>query len=98
MKCSTPRLRTLRLLGAVDGAVLLVRSVTPQVDGGASSPGSASESSVLAIPASGGAPRIVASFLRDTPIFEVQAPTFTGDVFWLNQGGRVFRLPGAALR
>ncbi len=89
-----PTIAQLRLLGAVNGAVLIVRNITPQADGGASS----TESSVLVIPASGGAPRIVASFLRDAPIFEVQAPTFTGDVFWLNQGGRVFRLPAAALR
>lgn len=89
-----PSVAQLRLLGAVDGAVLLVRDITPRADAGASS----SESSILVIPASGGAPRIVASFLRDTPIFEIQAPTFTGDVFWLNQGGRVFRLPAAALR
>lgn len=88
-----PTLVSFRLLGAVSGAVVLVRDVTAQPEAGAGS----SESSVLVIPPGGGAPRIVASFAGDAPIFELQAPTFTADVFWLNASGRVFRLPAAAL-
>jgi hypothetical protein len=89
-----PKVSTLRLLGAVSGAVVMAREVTPQADSGAVS----SESSVLVIPAAGGAPRIVASFVNDSPIFELQSPTFAQDSFWLNGSGRVFRLPAAALR
>ena len=88
-----PTVASLRLLGAVNGAVVLARAVLGRADGGV-----ASESSVLVIPAGGVAPRIVASFVRDAPIFELQAPTFSEDIFWLNASGQVFRLPAAALR
>jgi len=81
-----------RLLGAVSGAIVFSRDVTGE--GGAA----ISESSVLVIPAGGGAPRIVASFAHDSPIFELQAPAFSPDSFWLNASGRVFRLPAAALQ
>jgi len=84
----------LRILGVVGGAVLLVRDVV-RSDGGVAS---SSESTVLVIPAAGGPPRIVASFLHDTPVFELQTPTFSQDVFWMNGSGRVFRLPAAGLR
>ncbi len=89
-----PAVTSLRLLGAVNGALLLVRHVSAQIDAGVS----AAESGVLVVPASGGAPRIVASFTRDQPLFEVQAPTFSRDVFWINASGSIFQLPAAALR
>ncbi|MGO9833053.1 MAG: hypothetical protein ACLP1X_02425 [Polyangiaceae bacterium] len=94
-----PTISTLRILGAVDGAVVLARDVAPQPDGGDAAYGSsASESSVLVIPAGGGAPRIIASFVNDSPIFELQAPAFSADTFWVNGSGRIFSLPAGALR
>jgi hypothetical protein len=89
-----PKIERLRLLGAVNGAVVLVRDIAVQADAGVTS----SESAVLGIPAAGGAPRILASFVRDTPIFELQAPPFSPDTFWVNSSGRVFRLPAGALQ
>ena len=94
-----PTISTLRLLGAVNGAVVMARDVAPQPDAGDATYGStASESSVLAIPAGGGAPRIIASFVNDSPIFELQAPAFSADTFWVNGSGRVFSLPAGALQ
>ena len=90
-----PTVVRLRLLGAAAGAVLLVRDGSSLSDGGVLA--SSSESAVLVIPPGGGAPRIAASFSRDTPVFELQAPTFSPDVFWINASGRLFRLPAAGL-
>lgn len=89
-----PAVVRLRLLGAVNGAVLLVRDLAAQPQGGVA----ATSSSVLVIPPGGGDPRIVASFAKDTPTGELQAPSFSPDVFWLNSSGRVFQLSGAALK
>jgi hypothetical protein len=84
----------LRLLGAVNGAVVVVRDVTKDTEAGAPE----SESAVIIIPSGGETPRIAASFQADTPIFGLQTPAFTSDSFWLNASGRVFRLPAAALQ
>ena len=92
-KGSAPTTR-LRLLGAVNGAVLLARDATQSSDAGAAE----SEGSVILIPPDGSTPRIVASFRGDTPIFELQAPAFSPDIFWLNQSGRVYRLSAPALK
>lgn len=91
-----PTVVRLRLLGAVDGAILLVRDGTYRPDGGMVA--SSLDSTVLVVPAGGGAPRIVASFSHDSPVFELQAPVFSPDVFWINSSGRVFRLPAAGLK
>jgi hypothetical protein len=90
-----PAVETMQMLGAVNGAVVVVRVVTVDPDGGSSSP---RQSSVLVIPPGGGSPRIVASFVDDQPIFGLQTPPFTPDAFWLSASGRVFRLPAAALQ
>jgi hypothetical protein len=89
-----PTFGRLRLLGAVSGAVVLVRDTTANADAGNAS----SESVVLVVPPSGGAPRIAATFAQDTPVFELQTPTFSPDSFWINASGRVFRLPAGALQ
>lgn len=87
-----PATTHLRLLGAVDGAALVVRDATQRSDAGRA----AADGTVIAIPSDGSTPRIVASFRGDTPLAEMQPPTFTPDIFWLNQSGRVYRLsPGA---
>jgi hypothetical protein len=91
-----PTVVRLRLLGAVSGSVLLVRDGTSSASGGAGAP--SSESTVLVIPRGGGAPRIASSFSRDTPVFGLQAPTFSPDIFWINASGRVYRLPAAGLQ
>jgi hypothetical protein len=85
---------TLRLLGAVNGAVLIVRNSTQTVDAGPAT----SEAAVIVAPSSGSTPSIVASYRDDTPIFDIQTPAFSSDVFWLNQSGAVWRLSAAALR
>ncbi len=87
-----PKSVQLRLLGAVSGAVLLVRDSVQTNDAAVSS----TESTVLAIVPGAGSPRILASFAGDSPIFELQTPAFSHDAFWLNASGRVFRLPSAA--
>jgi hypothetical protein len=89
-----PTTTSIRLLGAVGGAALVVRNVAAQPDGGVP----LSESTVIVLPPNGGAPRIAASFQSDTPLFELQAPAFSPDLFWLNQSGRIFRLPAAAFQ
>lgn len=89
-----PTVSQLRLLGASAGAVIFARDVAGGIDGGARSP----ESSVLVLPAGQTAPRIVAGFVGDSPVFEVQAPSFTADVFWMNASGRIFRLPSGVLK
>jgi hypothetical protein len=89
-----PTVARLRLLGAVAGAVVLARDVTVKSDAGAG----LAESAVLIVPASGGPPRIAASFAHDTPVFELQTPAFSPDTFWVNASGRVFRLPRGALQ
>jgi len=90
-----PSITSMSFLGAVDGALLLERDVTPPADAGVGA--SVTESSILVIPSGGGTPRIVASFQGDRPL-AIRAPTFSPDTFWLNLSGRVFRLPAAALR
>jgi hypothetical protein len=90
-----PQFERLRLLGAVGGAAVLVRDVSAGPDAGA---GASTQSSILVIPAAGGAPRIVASYVNDTPLFELQVPAFSPDTFWVNQSGKVFRLPAAAVQ
>jgi hypothetical protein len=87
-----PKSVQLRLLGAVSGAVLLVRDSVQTYDAAPS----ATESTVLAIVPGAGSPRILASFAGDSPVFELQTPAFSRDAFWLNASGRVFRLPAAA--
>jgi hypothetical protein len=89
-----PTFGRLRLLGAVNGAVVLVRDTMANADAGNAS----SESAVLVVAPTGGAPRILASFAQDTPIFELQTPAFSPDAFWVNASGRVFRLPAGALQ
>jgi hypothetical protein len=91
----TPQFERLRLLGAVSGAAVLVRDVNAGPDSGVGAP---TQSSVLVIPPGAGAPRIIASFINDTPLFELQAPAFSPDTFWVNRSGKVFRLPAAAVK
>jgi hypothetical protein len=91
---SAPPTVRLRLLGAVSGAVVLARDTALLSDAGPA----ATESTVIVLPASGSSARTVASFRDDGPIFELQVPTFTPDVFWMNQSGRIFRLAAAGLR
>jgi hypothetical protein len=92
-RAAPPAVR-LRLLGAVSGAVVVARDTTLVSDAGPP----AAESAVIVLPASGSSARTVASFRDDAPVFELQVPTFTPDVFWMNQSGRVFRLAAAGLR
>ncbi|MGH7439375.1 MAG: hypothetical protein ACRENE_27115 [Polyangiaceae bacterium] len=89
-----PTVSQLRLLGAASGAVIFARDVAGGVDGGAKSP----ESSVLVLAAGQTVPRIVAGFVGDSPVFALQAPSFTPDVFWMNGSGQIFRLPGQVLK
>jgi hypothetical protein len=84
------------LLGVIDGTVLLARTESTTTDGGA--PGVRS-SSVLAIPAHGGAPRILADSARDYPMLGLQAVTYDADwVYWLNSSGDLFRFGRGALQ
>lgn len=84
----------LRLLGAVSGALVLARDTALLSDAGPAE----TESTVIVLPAGGSSARTIASFRDDGPVFELQVPTFTPDVFWMNQSGRIFRLAAAGLR
>jgi hypothetical protein len=83
-----PELTQVALLGAVDGAALLTRIEYPRR--GAGTPAVRS-SSVLLMPSSGGAPRIVADFVRDYPMQGLS--TDDEHLFWLNMSGGLFALP-----
>ena len=87
---------TLWLLGAVDGAVLLART---ESEGGDAGPSSIRSSSVIVLPARGGAPRIVADYARDYPLLGMQVVAVDADwVYWLNSTGELFRLARGALQ
>jgi hypothetical protein len=87
---------TLWILGIVDRAVLLAATEATTSDAGEASLRS---SSVLLIPAGGGAPRIVADFARDNPILGFQGVAYDADsVYWLNQSGDLYRLARAELQ
>ncbi len=87
-----PTRSSLWLLGVVGGTVLVAQTQS----------GSASESvasaSVIALPASGGPPLIVADFANDYPILGLQALVADATaMYWLNSSGDVFQLPRAGL-
>ena len=84
------------LLGVVDGAVILARTENDITDAGA---GPIRSSSVIVLPASGGAPRIVADFARDYPILGLSALVTDADsVYWLNSSGDLYQLSRGALK
>jgi hypothetical protein len=84
-----PARTTLWILGVVDGGVLLASTESAVSDAGENSLRS---SSVLLIPAGGGAPRIVADFSRDNPILGFQAVANDAEqVYWLNRSGDLYR-------
>jgi hypothetical protein len=87
---------SLWLLGVVDGAVLLARTEQATADGGAPA---IRGSSVIVLPAGGGAPRIVADFARDYPVLGLQAVAVDADsAYWLNSSGDLLRLARGALQ
>jgi hypothetical protein len=78
----------IRLLGAVDGAVIFARDEYLQAD-------RLRSSSVLVIPPGAKSARFLADFLGDVPI---QGTGVSNDqVFWMNQTGRIFALSREAL-
>jgi hypothetical protein len=82
-----PELTLVSLLGAVDGAALVSRIEYPPQRAATS----VRSSSVLLLPRAGGAPRIVADFIRDYPMQGLS--TDDERVFWLNNSGGLFALP-----
>ena len=88
-----PTRTTLRLLGATQGLVILARSESNGPDAGSS----LQSSSVLAVSAAGGLPRIAADFLEDVPVGQLVTPTFDpAGAYWVNESGTVYRLAIAA--
>jgi hypothetical protein len=89
-----PARSQLNLLGALDGAALLSRvNYDPKVTGSTV----VASSSLLAVPATGGVPRILADFTGDFP-GEGLASDATY-VYWLNTtSGKLYRLPRTVLR
>jgi hypothetical protein len=85
----------LRPLGVSDGVVLLGRWQLAT----SSDNSTLDSSSVLLVPDDGNLPRVLAEFLRDGPVGQMQAPPFDATaVYWLNSSGRLYRLARAALR
>lgn len=91
-----PASTTLWLMGALDGAVLLARTenqtastVAPTI----------LHSSVIVLPAGGGASWIAADFTGDHPLLGLDALAYDQtSVYWLNSSGDLYRLPRKALR
>jgi hypothetical protein len=91
-----PASTTLWLMGAIDGAVLLARTenqaastVAPTI----------LHSSVIVLPAGGGAPWIAADFTGDHPLLGLNALAYDqSSVYWLNSSGDLYRLPRKVLR
>jgi hypothetical protein len=85
----------LRPLGVSDGVVLLGRWQLAT----SSDNSTLDSSSVLLVPDDGNLPRVLAEFLRDGPVGQMQAPPFDATaVYWLNSSGRLYRLARATLR
>ena len=81
-------LTSLRLIGALDGAVIFARD--EYVEGGG-----LRSSSLLVLPAGATGPRFIADFVGDLPL---QGIGVNNDrVFWMNQFGRIFALSREAL-
>jgi hypothetical protein len=78
----------IRLLGVIDGAVVLLRI---EYDGSR-----VRTSQVIVVPAGGGEPRAIASFAGEFPIAGL--PFDAERVYWLNNSGRLYGLPRVALR
>jgi hypothetical protein len=85
---SDKHLTSLRLLGAVDGAVVFARDEWAALD-------RLRSSSVMVIPRGTNNARFVADFSGDVPVAGVAASGT--EVFWLNQSGRIFALSREAL-
>jgi hypothetical protein len=81
-------LTTVRLLGAVDGAVIFARDEFRQ-------PGLLLSSSVLVIPPGATSARFIADFARDLPVSGIGASD--DQIFWMNRTGRIFALSREAL-
>jgi hypothetical protein len=81
-------LTSLRLLGAVDGALLFARDEWAALD-------RLRSSSVMVIPRGANSARFIADFSGDAPVLGVAASGT--EVFWLNQSGRIFALSREAL-
>jgi hypothetical protein len=88
-----PRLTQIGLFGVVDGTVILTLIEFDAKDGGSSV---VRGSSLLAVAAEGGAPRILADFARDFPVQGIA--TDANQIYWLNNSGRLYGLPRTALR
>lgn len=88
---------TLWLLGVVDGGVLLVRSENEPAPAGDAP--AIRASSVVVLPAGGGAPYIAADFVHDHPVLGINAlGVDASSVYWLNSSGELYRLPRKALQ
>jgi hypothetical protein len=83
-----PKRKRLRLLGSVDGSILLA---VLELQGGV-----VAGASLLMLPADRSSPRILADFARDHPLQGLAEDA--AYVYWLNSSGAVYRLPRAALR
>ena len=87
---ANPRYTTLRLLGAVDGAVLFVREEWE------TNLQNLRSASLLAIPAHSETVHFVADFAADSPATGLAVRDDA--IYWINKSGRVFALERAALR
>jgi hypothetical protein len=83
-----PELTRIRLLGVADGQVILSRV---ELDAG-----SVASASVLAVPASGGLPHVLADFDRDFPVDGFG--TDSDRIYWLNASGALYALPRSVLQ